>query len=338
MQQDPSPVHCLSFDIEEHFQVSAFESPIRRRHWDSFESRVEKNTLKILEVLGERGVRATFFILGWVADRHPDLVRRISNCGHEIASHGYAHELIPTLSSSQFREDIRKTKRILEDLSGHSVLGYRAPSFSIIHESSWALSILIEEGYFYDSSIFPALHRPSSIPNVQPTVHWIKTTSGNLLEIPPTTVRIAGLRLPAGGGGYLRILPFFLFQYFLSKVAHSGEVLVLYLHPWELDPSQPRMRGPLLSRFRHYANLDRTQDRLQQLLELYHFGAVRDVVPGVAEEYSRINQKAEESKQESQGCFGQALVDSTETGSPSVSPWKTWVGLPVGVESKGASL
>ena len=194
--KNASSVNCLSFDIEEHFQVSAFESPMRRRYWEQFESRVEQNTLKILKQLSQKSVKATFFVLGWVAERHPGLVRAIDAEGHEVASHGYAHELITAQTTASFREDVRKTKRILEDIVGKSVCGYRATTFSITTETQWALPVLVEEGYLYDSSIVPVIHDRYGVPGASPWSYEIGTVSGPLQEIPPSTFKMLGVRIP----------------------------------------------------------------------------------------------------------------------------------------------
>lgn len=270
--------NCLSFDIEEHFQVSAFASPMRRRHWNQFESRVEKNTEKILDLLAEFHVHATFFVLGWVAERHPALVKKLAEAGHEVACHGYAHELIMAQTPVIFREDVRKAKRILEDIVGAPVLGYRAPSFSITSDSQWALPILVEEGYAYDSSIFPVLHDRYGLPGANPWCHELTTSSGSLMEAPPSTVSVFGLRLPIAGGGYFRLFPYPTLQRWLHKVEVQGHPLVLYFHPWELDPEQPRMNGSLFSQFRHYLNLDKTEGRLRSLLKDFAFAPVRETV------------------------------------------------------------
>lgn len=270
--------HCLSFDIEEHFQVSAFDSPMRRRQWDQFESRVEQNARKILEVLGCSGTRATFFILGWVAERHPGLIRGIAEQGHEIASHGYAHQLITEQSPARFREDVRKAKSILEDIIGVPVNGYRAPSFTITRETQWALPILVEEGYRYDSSIFPVLHDRYGMPDACPWPHCIGTASGTLWEMPPSTIAFGGVRIPIAGGGYFRLIPYWLLRKCLRRVENENHPLVMYLHPWELDPFQPRMAGPLISRFRHYINLNQTQSRLETLLREFSFRPIEDEI------------------------------------------------------------
>jgi polysaccharide deacetylase family protein (PEP-CTERM system associated) len=270
--------HCLSFDIEEHFQVSAFESPMRRRHWEQLESRVEANTEKLLALLADNGVRATFFVLGWVAERHPSLVHRIADGRHEIASHGYGHELITNQTPQAFREDIRKAKCILESLISKPVLGYRAPSFSITKDTMWAVQILVEEGYVYDSSVFPILHDRYGMPSANPEVHQLLTSSGPLWEVPPSTVKCMGVRFPVAGGGYFRLYPYAVLRTLLKRLEGNGSVLVMYMHPWEFDPGQPRMEGSLVSRMRHYLNLNKTESRLRALLQDFAFGPIREVL------------------------------------------------------------
>lgn len=275
--------HGLSFDIEEHFQVAAFDSVVRRRHWESFESRVERNTQVLLEMLEERGVKATMFIVGWVAERHKSLVRALAAAGHEIACHSYAHELISVQTPQQFREDVRRTKQLLEDLTGQPVLGYRAPTFSITKETEWALAILVEEGYKYDSSIVPIVHDFYGIPGANPYIHVRQTPSGEIWEVPPSTCRAWGLSIPVAGGGYFRLFPYSIFHRLLKRVERSGHPLIMYFHPWEFDPDQPRMQGSALSRFRHYHNLDKTKERLSRLLDDFSFGPIASLVPMVAE-------------------------------------------------------
>lgn len=274
--------HCLSFDVEEHFQVSAFESPMRRRHWDQYESRVEANTEKLLELLGNRRVRATFFVLGWVAERYSSLIRRIASAGHEIASHGYAHELITAQTPAAFRDDIRKAKGILENILSQQVLGYRAPSFSITKDTMWATQILVEEGYVYDSSIFPVLHDRYGVPSANPDVHQLLTSSGLLWEVPPSTVKCLGVRVPVAGGGYFRLYPYPLLRTLLRKLETEGSSLVMYMHPWEFDPNQPRMEGSIVSRLRHYVNLDKTELRLRALLQDFSFSSIQEAFPQIA--------------------------------------------------------
>ena len=273
-------VHGLSFDIEEHFQVAAFDCAARRRHWDSQQSRVERNTHLILELLADRGVKATMFILGWVAERKPGLVKRILECGHEVGSHGYAHELITVQSPQIFREDVRRAKQILENITGQPVCGYRAPTFSITKETEWALPVLIEEGYQYDSSIVPIVHDYYGIPGANPTIHKIQTSSGFIWELPPSTYSLGVMTLPIAGGGYFRLFPYPILRKFLRKVEKKGQPLIMYLHPWELDPDQPRMNGSFFSQFRHYLNLDKVQGRLSQLLMDFSFGQMKNLIPG----------------------------------------------------------
>jgi polysaccharide deacetylase family protein (PEP-CTERM system associated) len=272
-------MNCLTFDIEEHFQVAGFDSPLRRREWDSFESRVERNTEELLRLLAMKHVHATFFILGWVAERHRGLVQRIAAEGHEIASHGYAHEMITTQTRDQFREDVGKAKKILEDLVGEQVVGYRAPSFTITNATRWALEVLVEVGYRYDSSIFPIFHDRYGIPGADPWCHKVTIPSGEQLwEIPPSTANLVGVRIPVAGGGYFRLIPYSILRWFLHQVENTGHPLVMYLHPWEIDPEQPRMDGPLVSRLRHYTNLNRTSRRLTELLTDFQFAPIREVI------------------------------------------------------------
>jgi polysaccharide deacetylase family protein (PEP-CTERM system associated) len=267
-------VHGISFDIEEHFQVAAFDSAARRRHWESQESRVERNTHYILDLLAERGVRSTMFVLGWVAERHPGLVRCIVQDGHELGSHGYAHELIAAQTPEVFREDIHRAKAILEDVSGTPVLGYRAPTFSITKETIWALPILVQEGFLYDSSIVPVVHDFYGIPNATPTIHALETEHGTIWEVPPTTVAFGPVKIPVAGGGYFRLFPYRVLKPLLHRASSDGNPLIMYLHPWELDSHQPRMQGPWLSQFRHYHNLGKVPSRLKQLLKDFTFGPI----------------------------------------------------------------
>lgn len=266
--------HCLSFDVEEHFQVTAFESRTRRMHWDSYDSRVERNTSKILDLLAARNIRATFFVLGWVAERYPRLVKTIASAGHEIASHGYGHQLVTTQNPSTFRQDIRKAKAILEDLLSQKVWGYRAPSFSITNQTIWALQILVEEGHLYDSSIVPAIHDRYGIPTANPYVHQIKNEAGIIWEIPPSVAKVCGVPIPCGGGGYFRLYPYFLSRHLLRRIERKQVPLVVYLHPWEFDPDQPRMNGSVISLARHYINLHKTENRLVRLLNDFKFGPI----------------------------------------------------------------
>lgn len=275
--------HALSFDLEEHFQVSAFWSPMRRRHWDQLESRVERNTRKIVDLLTMSGAKATFFILGWVAERQPALVKYLVDAGHEVASHGYGHELVTTQSPVVFREDVRKAKSILEDLSGRRVVGYRAPSFSITEGTKWALPILVEEGYLYDSSIYHKFRERCGGSQAAGRCYKIETPAGSLWEVPPSTMKTYGVHIPVAGGGYFRLIPYPVLKLFLRRIEKDGAQLVMYLHPWEIDPQQPRMQGPLLSKIRHYMNLKKTEQRLRLLLEDFSFGSIMEVIKPINE-------------------------------------------------------
>lgn len=278
MRPQANLVHALSFDVEEHFQVAGFWSTARRRNWDNYESRVQRNVEKILSILSLQRIRATFFVLGWVAQKHRGLVKVIASCGHEIASHGFGHELITSQTPSLFREDIRKSKHFLEDIIGGPVHGYRAPSFTITSETQWALPILVEEGYVYDSSIFPIRHDRYGMPGANPWCHLLETSAGPLWEVPPSTIRMGSIRLPIAGGGYFRLYPYRILRNLLNRAASGVHPLVMYFHPWELDPDQPRMEGSAVSKFRHYLNLRKTEPRLQQLVKDFRFTSIREAV------------------------------------------------------------
>ena len=271
------PLHCLSFDVEEHFQVSAFWSEARRQQWDKYESRVENNTRKLVELLAQHDTKATFFVLGWVAERYPGLVKMLVGQGHEIASHGYGHELVTTQSSEQFRHDVRRAKCILEDLTGSPVLGYRAPSFSITAETQWALSILVEEGYRYDSSMYDRFQRSANA-RASNGIVQIDTAAGRIWEISPSTLNVWGVQVPVAGGGYFRLFPYAASKTLLQRLEKQGTKLVMYLHPWEIDPEQPRMDGPWLSQLRHYLNLHKMEKRLTALLGDFQFGSIAEVL------------------------------------------------------------
>lgn len=281
-QRETNRRHALSFDVEEHFQVSAFWSDTRRQQWDRLESRVEHNMLRLAELLAQFETKATFFVLGWVAERHPGLVKRLAKQGHEIASHGYGHELIINQTDSDFRDDVRRSKRILEDLTGDKVLGYRAPSFSITARTQWALPILVEEGYLYDSSIFPVRHDRYGMPGANPWCHIRTTEVGDLWEVPPSTLKVGPWRIPVAGGGYFRLYPYRILRRLLCRVASQGHPLIVYLHPWELDPEQPRMEGSLVSRFRHYINLHKTEARLRRLVTDFKFVPIQQAVKEIS--------------------------------------------------------
>lgn len=279
MQAIPLPprwpsTHIFTVDVEDYFQVNAFEGLVDRAEWDRYPCRVEQNTARLLDLLARYNARGTFFTLGWIAEHHPQVVRQIAEAGHEVASHGYWHRKVDTLSPEAFRQDIRESKQRIEDLSGQPCLGFRAPSFSIRPGMEWAFEILAEEGYRYDSSIFPISRPDYGYPKAPPCPVMLHTSAGELLELPMATMLVAGFRLPAAGGGYLRQLPFRLTMDAFAQWGELGVSAVLYTHPWEIDPEQPRLNAGLLTRVRHYRNLGRTLPRLQQLLEKFKFTSV----------------------------------------------------------------
>lgn len=272
-------LNALSVDVEEYYHVSAFESIIKPEDWRRFESRVDWNTNRILEFLDEFQTRGTFFVLGCVAEKEAKLVRRIHERGHEVASHGYSHRRIYTQEPSQFREETRRSKRILEDIIGAPVIGYRAASYSITNESLWAVDVLAEEGFQYDSSIFPIRHDLYGIPNHERFFHSLRTEQGRMIaELPLSTVRFGGLNLPVAGGGYLRLYPYIFTHHairFLNE--KEGQPAVVYFHPWEIDPDQPRIRASWRSQFRHYTNLDLMEGKIRRLLSSFPFGPMKAV-------------------------------------------------------------
>jgi polysaccharide deacetylase family protein (PEP-CTERM system associated) len=276
--------NAFTVDVEDYYQVSAFERYVSRDQWDQHENRVEANTRHMLSLLSRHGVKATFFVLGWVGQRYPQLVREIHQAGHEIASHGYWHRLIYNQTPEEFRDDIRLSRKVLEDIIGVQVYIYRAPSFSITERSRWALEILVEEGFSIDSSIFPIYHDRYGIPGAKPFLHQITTPVGSLWEFPPSVVRFAGQNLPVSGGGYFRLFPLFWTIRCLKKIGRStGQPFIFYVHPWEIDPEQPRFKqASLKSRFRHYINLRKTQQKLDSLLPKFCFGKVSEVIENYA--------------------------------------------------------
>ena len=272
----PAITNALTIDVEDYFQVSAFAPYIRRDEWDARECRVEHNVGRILELLAARDTRATFFTLGWIAERYPQLVRRIVAQGHELASHGYGHQRASDLSQAEFRQDITRAKGLLEDLSGTPVLGYRAPSFSIGTGNLWALDALAHTGHRYSSSIYPIKHDHYGMPD-SPRFAY-KLASG-LLEVPVTTVRMLNRNLPSSGGGYFRLLPYSVSRWLLRRVNQQDrEAAVFYFHPWEIDVGQPRIAGiDARTRFRHYVNIPRMDGRLQQLLADFRWGRMDEI-------------------------------------------------------------
>jgi len=271
--------NALTIDVEDYFQVAALAEAVDRKDWPSMEYRVEANTDKLLELFSERDVKATFFTLGWVAERSPELIRRIQKAGHEIASHGYSHQLVYTQTPAVFRDETRKSKQILEDITGEPVTGYRAASYSITAQSRWALDILCEEGFTWDSSIFPVHHDRYGMPGTPHQPYRLEAPGGGtLIEFPLSTCPLGNYRLPIAGGGYFRLYPYWLSRWGLGKINRAGQPFIFYLHPWEIDTGQPRLEVKALSRFRHYNNLDKCMGRLERLLGDFRFGSVSDVL------------------------------------------------------------
>jgi polysaccharide deacetylase family protein (PEP-CTERM system associated) len=270
------PLNALTVDVEDYFQVSAMAPHIDRGSWDRQPCRVERNVDRLLALFAERGAKATFFTLGWVAERYPQLVRAIVAGGHELASHGYGHLRASDQTPEQFREDIRSAKRLLEDLGGTPVVGYRAPSFSIGHSNPWAFDVLLDSGYQYSSSVYPVKHDHYGMPDAP---RFPYQSRPGLVEIPVTTTRLFGRNLPAGGGGYFRLAPYVLSRWALRRVNRIDErPAIFYFHPWEIDPGQPRVPGASLkTRLRHYINLDKTESRLGRLLGDFRWGRVDEV-------------------------------------------------------------
>ncbi len=269
--------NALSVDVEDYFQVSALAPYIPRGDWESMPSRVEANVERLLDLFDEHGAKATFFTLGWIAQRHPQLVRRIVERGHELASHGYAHERASAQSREQLRDDIGRAKGLLEDLSGSAVRGYRAPSFSIGAGNLWAFEVIRDAGHVYSSSVYPVRHDHYGMPGAP---RFPYEAVPGLVEIPISTVRIGGRNLPAGGGGYFRLLPYALTRWAIRRIHHDdSRPSMFYMHPWEIDPGQPRVAGvDAKSRFRHYVNLGRTEQRLRRLLRDFRWGRVDRVL------------------------------------------------------------
>ena len=267
-------LNAMTIDVEDYFHVLAFNGVIDRALWDALPRRVEQNTNRLLEIFADTRTKATFFTLGWVAERHPGLIRRIASEGHELASHGYAHIRADRQNRNEFRDDVRKAKLLLEDTTGTLVRGYRAPTFSIAKDNWWAFQILSEEGYTYSSSVFPIRHDLYGTPNL-PRTAFVAEPS-RVLELPLATVRLLRFNFPCAGGGYFRLLPYGISRWAIRRVNSRGGVpCVFYLHPWEIDPGQPRQhKAPLKSRFRHYTNLHRAEDRLRRVLRDFSWGRI----------------------------------------------------------------
>lgn len=275
-----SPKHMLSIDVEEFFQVEAAVSGVPRESWGAYPRRLEQPVERILEVLSERSVTATFFVLGWVARQEPECVHRIARAGHEIASHGMNHDMIGRLSPEAFRTDLVESRKVLEDLSGEPVIGYRAPTFSIMRATSWALDVLGESGFLYDSSVYPVHHDRYGVSDAPRFAHRaLGPAGGAILEIPPLTLRFGKTNFPVGGGGYLRLLPVRLVGAALKRAARGNRSGMIYLHPWELDPAQPVLPMSRVSRWRHRVGLGRTERKLRWLLDRFDFTSVRRLLP-----------------------------------------------------------
>jgi polysaccharide deacetylase family protein (PEP-CTERM system associated) len=272
-------VNILTIDVEDYFMVSAFSDAIGVHQWENYESRIKNNTLRTLDIIDKYSIKGTFFILGWVAERYPWIVKEIDRRGHEVACHSYDHRLVYTMTPEEFREDTRKAKAIIEGVLGKEISGYRAPSYSITESSIWALKILSEEGFKYDSSIFPIRHDRYGFPEYSRFPIMVETgADGKILEIPLSTIKVFGENLPVGGGGYLRMYPLWLTRYAIRELNEKEKrSAIVYVHPWELDPDQPKMRGNRLSMFRHYVNLGKTESRLNSLLSSFKFHSIRDV-------------------------------------------------------------
>lgn len=271
--------NALTIDVEDYFQVAALAEAVNRDDWHSMEYRVEANVDRLLSLLDQASCKATFFTLGWVAEKSPGLVKSIQRAGHEVASHGYSHQLIYNQTQEVFREETKKSKQILEDITGEAITGYRAASYSITNDSRWALDILAEEGFTWDSSIFPVHHDRYGMPGTPRWPHRLITDKGyELAEFPLSTLKFPGYTLPIAGGGYFRLFPYWFSRFGLGSINRQGKPFVFYLHPWEVDPDQPRLDVKWFSRFRHYNNLDVCEKRLRQLLKHFAFTTMSDVL------------------------------------------------------------
>jgi polysaccharide deacetylase family protein (PEP-CTERM system associated) len=284
-------VNAMTVDVEDYFHASAFDRAVSRESWAQRQSRVVRNTEVLLECFDRAGVRATFFVLGWVAERYPNLVRDIAASGHEVASHGFHHQLIYTLTLDQFREDVRRAKSTIEDACGAEVHGYRAPSFSIVRPSLWALDVLIEEGYSYDASIFPIRHDRYGIPDAPRHPHVIDrcrrkmpratgASARTIFEVPASTIRLGHSNFPIAGGGYFRLLPYAWTSWGITRANRDGQQVVFYIHPWEIDPDQPRLPVGRLTAWRHYTGLDKALARFDRLLNDFAFGTIASTLTG----------------------------------------------------------
>ncbi len=271
--------NALTVDVEDYFQVSAFAENIKQKDWDNHPLRVASNTHKLLDMFDEYQIKATFFILGWVAERQKELVHEIAKRGHEVACHGYSHQLVYNQSAEVFQEETIRAKNILEDIIQQPVRGYRAASYSITEKSKWALDILAESGFIYDSSIFPVRHDRYGMPDTPEHPYRLETPAGHsIIEFPLSTAKIINYRLPIAGGGYFRLYPYWLSKMGLQQINRQHKPFIFYLHPWEIDPEQPRIDASRFSRFRHYNNLDKCEARLRNLMTDFQFGTTWEVL------------------------------------------------------------
>jgi len=272
-------LHALSFDVEEYFQVANLRDHFAREDWDAVASRLDVGMESILALLERRRARATFFFLGWIAERHPHWVRRCVDAGCEVASHGYGHEFLQDLDPPSLARDLERTERALVAAGAPQPIGFRASTFTLTRSTWWAIDVLVQRGYRYDSSIHPIRHPTYGIPDFEPGISSIEAAGGRrLVEFPVSTLRLLGRNLPVGGGGYFRLLPGVVTRAAVATLARAGRPAALYLHPWELDPGQPRVPAPALKRWRHYLHLDRTLPRLEALLERFEFGTMAQVL------------------------------------------------------------
>ena len=268
----------FTVDVEDYFHVSAFASSIRTHDWDHYECRVVRNTKRVLEIAADTNTTGTFFVLGWVAQKFPELVTEIQAAGHEIGCHSHWHQLVYELGPEKFREDLIQSRDILQEITGQPVVSYRSPSFSITRDSLWALQILVEEGFSIDSSIYPVRHDRYGIPDAPLAPHRIQTPSGAIGEFPGMVCELGRTRVPVGGGGYLRLLPWFVTERLLHQVRQQGRPLNVYIHPWEFDPEQPRIAASLKSRFRHYQNLRTTAEKIRNMLRAFRLTKMSTVL------------------------------------------------------------
>ena len=274
--------NALSVDVEDWFQVGAFEGVINRDDWSSLQHRVERNTDVVLGLFADAGVKGTFYTLGWVAERYPALIRRIVDAGHEIASHGYDHKRVFQMEPSEFAADLKKSRALIEDAAGEKVTGYRAPSFSIDTRTPWAHQVLAEAGYRYSSSVAPVKHDHYGWPE-SPRFSWKPLTDSDLVELPVTTARLGNRIVAAGGGGFFRLLPYKFSHWAVSQVNGDGRPAIIYFHPWEIDPDQPRVNhAPLRSKVRHYTKLSAMEDKLKRLISDFSWTRVDALVEGEA--------------------------------------------------------